>query len=546
MQKNLRQGLEYLIFTTALALAIPFNSINAQQQAQQNQTQQNTITNTQTTIKARTDKNGIMYKDTCDCPPKYKELNFLRNTNTSSFAAKEMWTLDKGNGTDLLTLYCDSTNVNNLLELMDFKDKSIKNNILSRNYTTIEDNLNREYMELETKNGTRYFTIQTRDEENKNIIDVDGTIHYDALRNHGNKMLRLYVQMGKSAGIDPKTGKIKIHSLDSGDLIIPYYDCVQPIISSNIKLIPDTSNVRAANITNTTINNYDYSTRINITIENSSKPEERVPIPILLDTLNSNRLIVSVLGSFANDATQKKLYECGEFDINTKPMLWKLAAYARTLNKLHLNAEFTHIHGAASLVDPNKNNIGDYGITADDLLLDARLNFFKSRGFGLGIGGIFEYNASTQKGFVQANTRIATNYTLDANDSRVSGLLGLVLFAGDAKLSAGVYAGHSSLLGTLFNATARLNDIQIGKALDINSRLFFEMYGNYGKGNRAGFEALVSGPLIFGILRPTIGYEIVNTIYSGKNLNLETGLRSSILVGITADFGGERHKSSHK
>jgi len=536
-KSSLRKGLEYLILTVALAFSTPLNSIQAQQQSQQD---------IHTTIKTKTNNNSIMYKDTCNYPPKYKELQFLRKSGQDTFSAKEMWTLNKGNGTDLLALYCDSSSIyplHNLLELMDFKDKTIKSHILSREYTTIEDDLNREFMKIETKNGTRYFSIQTRDKENDNMIDIDGTIHYDALKNHGNKMLRLYIEMGKEMGIDSKTGKIKIQSLDSGDLIIPYYDCANPIIPINTNNLPAISNTPAGNTIINITNNFDFSTHTNVTIDNQSPQPilEKKPV-IVRDSLNTDQLSISLLGSFANDAIQKKLYECGEFDINTMPRIWKIAAYARTLNNIHINTEFNHLHAEASLLDPNKNNIGDYGITADDLLLDARINFLKSHKAGFGIGGIFEYNASTQKGNANQN---GNQYTLDANNSRISGLLGLILFADDAKFDIGAYAGHSNQLGTLFNVTARLNNIYLGKILDINSHLFIETYnGSHHNGNRAGFEAIISGPLIIGLLRPSIGYEIDKTIYSGNNSGLETGLRKSILVGVTADFGGT--KTTHK
>lgn len=555
-KSQLRRGLEYLTLTAALAFFAPSAPSNPMQ-AQENKDKQSSVqeqSSVQDSIRTAT-KTGanILYKDTCyedngNCPPKYKELNFTRKSSKPTFSSKEVWTLDKGDGTEMLVLKCDSPSINNLLELVDFKYKTIKNSISSHKYKTIEDNLDREYLKIETENGTRYFTIQEMDKENKGIIDIDGAIHYDMLKNRGDRTLRLKIQVGEYAGMDPKTGRIMIRSLDSGEIPVVYYDCKQPLVISNSNIIHsnNSDDLPTGNSSINIINiNNDYSTKINITVENGAEKTSEKVIGTG-DTLKSDRLVVSVLGSFANDARQKKFYDCGEFDIHTRPMIWKMAAYARTLDDLHINAEFTHLHSQASLSDSVRNNVGRYGITADDLLLDIRYNILSSSEIGLGIGGIFEYNASTQKGSAQRHTLDANQYTLDANDSRISGLLGLVLFIDDAKLSLGAYAGHSSQLGRLLNATARLNDIQIGKILEINSRLFLEMYkGDYGKGHRFGFEALVSGPQLLGFLRPTIGYEIVQTIYSGNDSGLEKGLRRSILVGVTADLG-KSHRSSHK
>jgi hypothetical protein len=523
----LKRTLKYALVTAAFALSIPFTSL----QAQSARTQQQTQTTTKEVSVSR--RSTSASQDTCDCPPAYKELNFLRSSDESTFSSKEVWTLDKGDGTDLFALYCDSSSVKSLLELVEFKDKAMKKTILSREYTTIEDNLGREHIRIETGKGTRYFTVQARDEKDKGVIGIDGVIHPELLKNHGNRLLRMYVEVGESAGIDEKTGRVKVRSLDSGDLIIPYYDCEQPLAPP----LPLTSTLVPAGITiNNIVNAFDYSTRINISVENNTIMKEKSRREELL---SSDILRVSVLGGIWSDATQKKPYECGEFDIHTKPLLLKLSTYARTLENLHLNAAFTHLHADASFSDTTGNALGEYGLTADDFLVDARFNaLHSSTKLGLGVGGILEYNAATQRGNAQ-------EYPLDGNSKRISGLLGIVLFAADAKLDAGLYAGYSSELGTLLNATARLNDTHIGKLLDIDAHLFFERYnGDHGKGNRAGLEAFVSGPAVLGFLKPTVGYEAVQTIYLGNTPHLETGVRRALFVGVTADLGALLRRSS--
>jgi|GEM_PF-3755131 len=155
-KSQLRRGLEYLTLTAALAFFAPSAPSNPMQ-AQENKDKQSSVqeqSSVQDSIRTAT-KTGanILYKDTCyedngNCPPKYKELNFTRKSSKPTFSSKEVWTLDKGDGTEMLVLKCDSPSINNLLELVDFKYKTIKNSISSHKYKTIEDNLDREYLKI--------------------------------------------------------------------------------------------------------------------------------------------------------------------------------------------------------------------------------------------------------------------------------------------------------------------------------------------------------------------------------------------------------------
>ncbi|RJQ15940.1 hypothetical protein C4573_07355 [Candidatus Woesearchaeota archaeon] len=465
-------------------------------------------------------------KDSCDCGPKYEELNFIRNPDVPTFSAREIWTLDRGKGADLLVLDCNST-LENILELVDFRNRAIKENILSGNYETIEDTRGRVHSKIETRNGTRYFTIQSRDEANQGIVGIDGKIDYERLKNHGNKVLRLYVMIGKDAGMDKRTHKPVVQSIDSGDLLIPYCDCIIPPAK-----IEPTKKEAAVEKMPTMHRENKHSCFIADDMKETS--------PDIEEMLNANKLVVNVLGGQADDATQDYLYECGPLTVDSKPLLWKISTYAKVLDYLHLNAKLQSAHANVDFLDPNQEPIGKFSYTATDFLVDARGNLVHAGNAGIGIGGIFEQNATTQSGRIYSSS-------LEGSSNRYSGLGGIVLFVHTphmSNLSAGVYVGHSSQLGDLMNGTVRLDAFDIDGILDVDSHLFLEKYdGDHGKGTRSGFGVLVGGPKILGFISPALEYEFVETLHPYADGNVTSGSKSSIFGGIRMDLGKYVQKS---
>jgi len=465
--------------------------------------------------------NSPKVKDTCDCEPKnkksndcgpkYIELNFLRKPGVT-FSSKEVWTLDKGKGVDILALDCKST-LENVLELVDFKDEAIKKDIISGHYNTIEDHTGRMFAEIHTKRGMRYFTVQNRDQKNPYVVNIDGRIDYSMLKNHGNKTLSLDIEMGQRTGFD-KFGKPFIRLVDSGIIPLSYCDdCMTaPPIPPIIEQKP------AAPLPAKTDTGRD-------TVYIATKDRaERVHH-------KKDVLIANVSVGLVNNATQLHEYECGPLDIDSKPDKWKISTYAEFLEALHLNAELTGTHANVRFLDPGHNPIGQYGMTATDFLLDARGEMvpFKGAASGIGAGMIFEENSITQKGRINSSS-------LNGNSNRYSGLAGIVFFVDDksmSNLSLGAYLGRSSELGNLMNATIRLDNLHIGRFLSLDSHIFFENYkGNFGNGNRVGFEVLAAGPQIMGFLSPFVEYEITDTRYPYDNGDLAPGSQNSVLVGL--------------